>query len=197
LLEPILYSFFGEEGTFLDVAGGYGLLARLLRDIGFDCYTTDKYCQNLFAKGFEPGGGFEADALFAFEVLEHVEDPLRFLADAFSMYRCRTLVFSTLTFEGAPPPADWWYYGFGHGQHVTFYQPGTLRALASKLGTTYVPMSGETHLFTDLPLSGWRKVFLRSAPIRQSCAALIRLWRRNLSKTWDDHLFARDRLDPH
>src|ERR1035437_8193351 len=51
LLEPILYSFFGEEGTFLDVAGGYGLLARLLRDIGFDCYTTDKYCPEPVREG--------------------------------------------------------------------------------------------------------------------------------------------------
>ncbi|MDM9385349.1 methyltransferase domain-containing protein [Chlorogloeopsis sp. ULAP01] len=86
---------FNGKGKFLDVSGGYGLLTRLMRDIGFDCYTTDKYCQNLFAKAFEPTDKFEADALFAFEVLEHIENPLKFLSKIFMKSGCKTLIFST------------------------------------------------------------------------------------------------------
>src|ERR1043166_2768358 len=97
-LEVILELLSIENGKFLDLAGGYGLLTRLMRDRGFDCHTTDEHCRNLFAKTFEPGPRFTADALFAFEVLEHLEDPVQFLAAAFESYRCKTIIFSTLTF---------------------------------------------------------------------------------------------------
>jgi hypothetical protein len=118
VLDAVVSALGLQEGRLLDLAGGYGLLTRLMRDKGYDCHTTDKYCTNLFAKAFEPSEGFRADALFAFEVLEHLEDPLTFLTDAFSAWGCRTIVFSTLTFSGGIPPADWWYYSFAGGQHI-------------------------------------------------------------------------------
>ena len=52
-LTCILYFLFNKEGKYLDIAGGYGLLTRLMRDIGFDFYWQDVYCQNIFAEGFE------------------------------------------------------------------------------------------------------------------------------------------------
>jgi hypothetical protein len=57
-----LYGVLGErgQGHFLDVAGGYGMLTRLMRDFGFDFYWDDKYCANLFARGFEYREGREA-----------------------------------------------------------------------------------------------------------------------------------------
>ena len=42
------------DDKVLDVGGGYGLLCRSLRDKGFDAYSTDPYCENLFAVGHEP-----------------------------------------------------------------------------------------------------------------------------------------------
>ena len=52
-LTCILYFLFNKEGKYLDVAGGYGLLTRMMRDIGFNFYWQDVYCQNIFAEGFE------------------------------------------------------------------------------------------------------------------------------------------------
>ncbi len=69
----------GKAETLRWEAGGYGLLARLMRDLGFDCHGTDKYCDSLFAREVDPGPDFKADALFAMEVLEHIEDPLGFV----------------------------------------------------------------------------------------------------------------------
>ncbi|MBE9194446.1 hypothetical protein IQ219_03735 [Synechocystis sp. LEGE 06083] len=46
LLEFLLQLLFRGKGQFLGVSGGYGILARLMRDKGFDFYTTDKYCSN-------------------------------------------------------------------------------------------------------------------------------------------------------
>ena len=81
ILETIIECLGLSKGCLLDVSGGYGMLARLLRDKGFDCYTTDKYCQNIFAKSFEPKENFKAQSLFAFEVLEHLDDPTLFLTE--------------------------------------------------------------------------------------------------------------------
>jgi len=53
-LEPILDLLFPPDSVFVDVACGYGILARLLRDAGFNCYAYDKFCANLFTRPFAP-----------------------------------------------------------------------------------------------------------------------------------------------
>jgi hypothetical protein len=193
LLEPVLHRLFGGGGRFLDLAGGHGLLTRLLRDVGIDCYTTDPYCENLFAKGFEPRDGFRADALFAFEVLEHLEDPLTFLREAFRRYGSRTLFFSTLHYGEEVPPLDWWYYGFDSGTHITFYQLRTLARLAQAVGLGYHQLGG-LHLFTDRTLSAADRLLLDHARVRRLYAARVRRRRRAASFTWADHLAAVERL---
>ena len=159
LLESIITLLGTSGGKVLDLAGGYGLLTRLLRDRGFDCYTTDPHCKNIMAAGFEPADEFSADLLLAFEVLEHLEDPAAFVRDAFQRFGCRTLVFSTVTFEGDVPGRDWWYYAFETGQHITFYQPRTLIMLASSVGCGYLRLRCGLHLFFDQQLP---KAFLLS-----------------------------------
>ncbi len=53
-IAAILILLMGKKNTkILDYGGGYGILTRLLRDLGLDCYWTDKYSKNLFARGFE------------------------------------------------------------------------------------------------------------------------------------------------
>jgi hypothetical protein len=183
-----------EKGKFLDVAGGYGLLTRLMRDRGFDCYTTDKYCPNLFARSFEPGPGFVADALFAFEALEHIEDPLQFLNELFARYGCKTIIFSTQTFAGSIPPKDWWYYSLESGQHITFYQQRTLSLLARRLGCNYYMLTTGLHIITDITVPGVsRKVFLNKYFLKLY-SFYVAFKRRGLSKTWGDHLRMIERL---
>ena len=54
-LAAIFYFAFGDKGKghYADVAGGYGLLVRLMRDLGFNYFWSDPYAENLFARGFE------------------------------------------------------------------------------------------------------------------------------------------------
>ena len=193
-LEPVLDRLFPRGGKFLDVGGGYGLLARLLRDIGFDCYSVDPHCKNLFAESFEPGPGFKADALFACEVLEHVEHPVDFLRDVFKRYGCRTVVISTAVFADGVPPKDWWYYQFEEGQHITFYQTRTLGALAAKLGCRHYVLRRGLHLITDLRLPAWDRFLLTNRYAFRLLRMLTRVRRRGMSKTWEDHLYLRDSL---
>ena len=57
----LLYLGMNERGNgrYLDVAGGYGMLTRMMRDFGFDFYWQDKYCSNLLAQGFEDSRSHE------------------------------------------------------------------------------------------------------------------------------------------
>lgn len=194
MLDAVVNGLGLQDGRFLDLAGGYGLLARLMRDKGYDCYTTDKYCKNLFARAFEPAAGFRADALFAFEVLEHLEDPLEFLTEAFSTYHCRTIVFSTLTFSGGIPPADWWYYSFEGGQHIAFYQPRTLTLLAERLGCSYLMLNAGLHVITDRTVGPLARLVLTKGTPRRWYGSLARRRRRGRSLTWQDHLRMKDSM---
>lgn len=137
-LSVVLYFLLGERGAgrYVDFAGGYGILTRLMRDYGFDFYWSDKYCQNLMAYGFDyTQKSGDCRAVTAFEVLEHTEDPVRFVEDALKFAQSDTLIFTTELYEGNyPPPDKWWYYSFETGQHIAFFQRRTLKKLANKLG---------------------------------------------------------------
>lgn len=150
-----------EREEVIDVAGGYGILTRLLRDVGFDCYWSDKYCQNIFSKGFCASEGQAAAALCALEVLEHIENPLEFLRSMIAQHGARAIVFSTEDFKTVPD-RDWRYYSFDTGQHISFYSRRSLNALARKLGWFYIPLPRHLHLFTARPVKGLRAVVLRS-----------------------------------
>lgn len=136
-LASILYFMMKERGhgRYVDFAGGYGMLTRLMRDFGFDFYWSDKYCQNLLARGFDYSQQMGAcRAVTAFEVLEHIEDPIKFVEEAFKFGQTDTLIFTTELYEGKPPsPDQWWYYSFETGQHISFFQKRTLEVIANKL----------------------------------------------------------------
>ena len=194
-LEIILQLLFKGKGRFLDVAGGYGLLARLMRDKGFDFYTVDKYSTNLFASYFEPEIDFRADALCAFEVLEHIENPKQFLVEIFTKYNCKTFLFSTLTFsDNQIPPKTWWYYAFHGGQHITFYQPRTLKLLAQSLGLNYYMIRSDLHIITDLKLTNRSKIVLYNHRIQRLYFLYARRKRKGMSKTWEDHILITDKI---
>lgn len=187
-LRPILHRLFPESARFLDVGGGYGMLCRGLRDDGFDCYTTDRYCDNIYAPDFEPGEGFTAHALLAFEVMEHIENPLEFVRKSFDKYRCKTLIFSTLTHGSADiPPMDWWYYAFETGQHVSLYHEKSLEQLATELGVTLWSLNEGWHIITDQRLDYLDRLLLRPGLPSRIYSKLVDRKRRSMSKLQADY----------
>lgn len=142
------------EGHYLDEAGGYGMMTRLMRDYGFDFYWSDKYCSNLFARGFE----FQPDkvpytAVTAFETMEHLINPSEFVQKVMESAQSDTFIFTTELFDGVPPHLDQWaYYSLQTGQHISFFQKRTLEILSKQLGTRYYYCTG-FHIFTKKNIS--------------------------------------------
>ena len=150
-LSAVLFFLFGERGNgrYLDIAGGCGMLTRLMRDNGFDFFWADRYSGNLLACGFEYISEMGAcRAVTAIEVLEHTEDPIKFIRDALELGQTDTLIFTTELFEGDPPlPDQWPYYLFEAGQHIAFFQQKTLAAIADRLGLRLASAAG-LHVLT-------------------------------------------------
>jgi hypothetical protein len=178
---------FGGKGRYIDLAGGYGLLTRLMRDIGFDYYWADRYAQNLLARGFEAETG-TAQAYrgaTAFEVLEHLEQPVEFIADAFSSTRCDALFFSTELYPGAQPPPSWWYYSLSTGQHIAFFHRRTLQKIADVLGLC-LNSHGSFHMLSRMPVSALMfRLLTARLSVKLFSLFVGKLFR---SKTETDHL---------
>jgi Methyltransferase domain len=143
-LAVILSMNFKSSDAFVDVAGGYGIMTRIMRDMGFSYYWADKYCVNLVARGYEADRNKleSVSAISAFEVIEHLIDPVGFINEQFKQYNCETLIFSTLTYGHDIPDHSWWYYSFKTGQHISLFGDETLNVLASKLNCKIYKFGG-------------------------------------------------------
>lgn len=185
-LSVMLAGFFDRNGRYLDIAGGYGMLTRLMRDKGFDFYWSDKYCKNLLAPGFEAeltDGPYTA--LTAFEVLEHVHDPVEFVRTSLVASKSQSIFFSTQLFDGEPPaPGAWWYYIPESGQHISFYQRQTLHAIAARLGLRCYS-KGNFHLLTQQRIPQALFALLASFPVTSLMNAILKPFMQ--SKTDADH----------
>lgn len=193
-VEPVLYRLFPQNSVIVDEAGGYGILARLLRDKGFDCYSFDKFCENIFAKDFIPNEKFRADAILAFEVFEHIEDITEFVNDTFNKYKCKTILFSTLVYENCIPDENWWYYTPESGQHISFYSINSLNMLAGKLGCTYYRITKNFHIITDLKLSHTDKLLLLNSIVFKIYFCYVRFIRRKCSKIHEDFKYLSQKI---
>ena len=155
IVEKLIRANFNPLGSFLDYSGGYGMFTRLMRDRGFDYWNTDKYCQNTFSEFFDlkfhPNGNhFELTT--AFEVMEHLEDPINQMNEPLSY--SEHFLFST---ELVPSQIDhlksWWYFTYETGQHVSFYTKDALSYLAEKCNRYFYTNGQNLHLFTTKKFS--------------------------------------------
>ena len=177
VVEGVILANFDPNARFIDWGGGYGVFTRLMRDIGYDFYWSDRYCQNLFAKQFVADSASSYELLTAFEVFEHLVDPL--VEIEAMLRRSRNLLFTTMI----PPPEtaqleNWWYLTLEHGQHVALYSVEALKVVASKFDLYLVSNGADTHLLSSTPFS--ERMFRTIARDGRAAGILRRLKRRRL-----------------
>jgi hypothetical protein len=177
------------RGRLVDQAGGYGILVRLLRDVGVDAYWADAHSENLLARGFEfdarnPG---RAALVTAFEAMEHFVDPVGEMESMFGI-SANMLCSTELVPLPTPRPEEWWYFGREHGQHIGFFRVATLQYLARRFQKQLATDGRFLHLFTDAPVN--RRYW---GALKRAGPALCWIARRRLgSRTWSDHEMLRN-----
>ena len=152
----IIIHYFDCMSKFLDYAGGYGLFVRLMRDKGFDFYRQDVYCENYFAKYFdvdERNLRTKFELVTAFEVLEHLVDPVNEITKIFEY--SDVIFFST---ELQPQnqlnsTVDWWYFAAETGQHISFYTVKSLQIIAKKMNCDLYSNNSSLHILTKRKLN--------------------------------------------
>lgn len=166
-IAALLGSWFDDQARYVDLAGGDGILVRLMRDLGLDFAWDDPYTSNRFARGFEHQPGQRYAAATAIEVLEHVPDPMSFLRDCVEATQARAVLTTTTLYAGEVPPSGWWYYQFETGQHITFMTRRTLELIADDLGMR-LHSRGDLHVFADpdLPALPFRLAMSRLQPLQ-------------------------------
>ena len=143
----VLYFLFNKYGKFLDFAGGYGFLTRLMRDIGFDFYWNDPHSTNLLARGFEATSkNYKYKLVTAFEVFEHFAEPIKEIESILQF--SDNILFSTeLLPSTLPKPGEWWYYALEGGQHISLYSYKTLKYIARKYNMNLCSNGRNFYLF--------------------------------------------------
>jgi hypothetical protein len=127
----LIYTFLDCEKNYLDYAGGYGVFTRLMRDAGFNFFHEDIYTKNIFASSYEfKKSDHLISGITCFECFEHLIDPI---SEMEKMLAISSNIFLTTDLKPLEiPNKDWAYYGFEHGQHISFYSYESLSNLASR-----------------------------------------------------------------
>jgi len=180
----IIYFLLDRKAAYLDVAGGYGMLTRLMRDYGFNFYWSDPFCENILARGFQADGcRNQFSGLTAFEVLEHTDKPVEFFLNMMGVHRSKSVLFTTQLYDGEVPDPSWWYYAFNEGQHISFYSKKTLEVIAKYLGVFFFSSNG-IHYFSEKPIN---KLLFSLLTGKLSSLFFLYVSRRMPSLTFSDH----------
>lgn len=162
----------------IDFGGGDGLLCRLLRDHGINCYVQDKYAHTTYAAAFTVPDFARPQLLLSFEVFEHFAQPDTELAGVFGTSPDMLLV-STCLYTGQTQ--DWTYLEADAGQHVFFYSPQAMHLIAARHGYEARTVGAFTLFSRPGSVSPWQDALLKLL-LRGKALRLLRVLIETLPK---------------
>lgn len=175
----IIPIFYNSNLPFLDYAGGNGMFVRMMRDSGFEFYWQDKYASNQFAEGFEVSQDDRFSLVTAFEVFEHLSQPLDIIKDMFQY--SDTVIFSTrLLPRWKIAPIDWWYFTPDTGQHVSLYSMESLELIAKKFNVQLSSNGISLHILSPRAVPSILLKALSYPPFARIISGLLNLNRKSL-----------------
>jgi hypothetical protein len=140
----------------LDYGGGNGLLARILRQRGWDSTSYDP----LVDRDVDPNTLGRFDLISAFEVFEHVPDVRASLKAILPLMRePGVLLFRTVVSDGSIRPNQrllWWYAAPRNG-HVNLFSNRSLAVLAEQHRFSFATASAGIHIFVRRPPPAWAR----------------------------------------
>lgn len=143
--------------NIIDIGGGDGLLCRMLRDYGLNCFVEDKHAIPTYAQHFISDGSIQAELILGFEVVEHFSNPSADIEKIFSSSP-KYVLLSTHPYQGQG--SDWWYLGLNTGQHVFFYSNSGMQKIAEKYGYHLITY-GTIAFFFQSKLKKINQLFIR------------------------------------
>lgn len=153
----------------LDVGGGNGLLARLLRDVCVNFYNFDPYCQyQIDSVHHTMSMDGDWDLISSFEVAEHAINPFEFFTLLFKSNPKVTII-STQLYENQE--SDWWYLDPKTAQHTFFYSKNSIEFIAKHFKYKHL-ITGNYIIFYDTTISKAR-IFVISLLINRLIPRLI------------------------
>lgn len=179
LVEAIILLAFDPNAKFIDWGGGYGVFTRLMRDMGYDFYWRDAYCENLFAKQFVGQADHSYELMTSFEVFEHLVNPMTEI-EAMLKIAPNILFTTELPPHRLQAGTDWWYLTPEHGQHVSIFSRPALEFIAQRFGLHLCTNGTSLHLLSRRPVS--QRMFGLIARNRRIAKVVRSVGRRRLRK---------------
>ena len=133
-----MHDLFGAQRlSHLDFGGGDGHLSACLRKLGWDSTSYDPFHEQVF-----PQRRF--DLVTAFEVFEHVPDPIT-LWQQLRVLTKDIVLFSTVLSDAVPDPMQWWYLAPRNG-HVVLYTKRAAEQLLARGGFKLISIDDFVHI---------------------------------------------------
>ena len=173
----------GQKGAVVhDFGGGIGLLARIMRDRGFNCFSWDpmaEYSLPLPTRDVEV-----ADVVTLIEVLEHLTNPVEIRAEISKI--TDTIFISTHLIPNSGIAKNWDYLQTETGQHIFFCSPKTLRIIGQVLGMEVTSNNKNLHVLHRRSLTISKRIVVKSQQLAWLFGQLSAMLTRGKSRAHDD-----------
>lgn len=141
----------------VDFGGGIGLLARIMRDRGFNFFSWDPMAD--YRLPLPTTDRDSSDMVTMIEVLEHLQRPM--LECEQLSNRSRLIFISTHLIPKEGLHKEWSYLQPESGQHIFFCTRRTLNVMASTMGMEVTSNGKNLHVFSSRRLTRWERLVIR------------------------------------